>query len=201
MNPSKIEYPNKINQLFSNSYVEVNNVSLEPEDLIEQHFPGLVVLFSLNKVTLQIISEGQDKGNQQVAISSEEFGVYPGNTYGLKNSGNEGFEFLEIVRSDLELPERELESTLAGDILLYQSQAIRVQRTEVNPGESRGEFTASSRLIFSHTDYVIEYNSDIQETIVQKYSEGDFYWHEPDNHKITNVGTTSATFTIFEFFK
>lgn len=201
MKYQNLDSTSQIRHIFDNPYLDIYQVSLGGGDSVDKQFPGLTVLYALNEVTLSITPEGSDE-SQTINISEEKVWDLEMGGYRLANPSEEDdIVFLAFVRRSRKLPEQEFESTLKGDKQLYDGEFLKVYRKQLEPGEQMGESTASSRLIYSHSDYMTKYESDTQESVVQKFSEGDFNWHNADKHTVYNIGTTTASFTIFEFFK
>lgn len=86
----------------------------------------------------------------------------------------------------------------AASSLLFENEFVRVTRVAVPAGASLPSHFGERRIIYSLSDYEISWAEEGEEAALRKWFSGDVHFHEAGQHSLTNVGSTTAEFVVFE---
>ena len=81
---------------------------------------------------------------------------------------------------------------------LFQNEYVRVKRMDLDPGETLPEHSGRARIVYSLTDYDLEWSENGKSANRKSWKQGDIHAHGFDSHAAKNVGKTKASFVIFE---
>jgi quercetin dioxygenase-like cupin family protein len=197
-------YPDNSKIIFINDYVKAVEFSLKPGDKLPLHTSGKRVVYALSDYRLKWteadkISEKQwQKGETHWHDDLE---------HAVENIGDTDAEFLVVTRTENPLPETG-DVNLSRDAaqvdsehakVLFENEEIRVLEVKLDRDESQPKHDGLNRLIYSLSDYQVEYSYYIMNTVETEMEEGYVHWHTADKHSVRNVGDTPAHYLIFAF--
>lgn len=80
----------------------------------------------------------------------------------------------------------------------FQNEYIRVLRFDIEPNESLPPHTGRHRVIYSLTDYELDWMEGGEALGRRTWNEGDVHVHDAAIHEARNTGDTIASFLVFE---
>ena len=81
--------------------------------------------------------------------------------------------------------------------ILLDNEYIRVVRVILAPNEKQDEHPGGHRIIYSLSDYTINWTKDRVDLGTKAWKREDVHYHVPDMHYIHNLGRTYADFIVF----
>jgi len=91
----------------------------------------------------------------------------------------------------------ETEQQLVQPETIFENEFAKAVRVVLEPGQKLATHEGVDRLIYSLTDYTIDWIVDGESKGERNWSEGDIHVHEPDTHAAINTGTTPAVWMAF----
>ncbi|MCB0629982.1 MAG: hypothetical protein R2824_24940 [Saprospiraceae bacterium] len=202
--PAKTVAPTEI---FANNYVSVVKVSLAPGEETAVHEGNDRVIYSLGDYTIDWQEKGRDQGTKSWKKGAVHF--HEAGPHSAKNNGTTQAEWLAFVRTSAELPDcsdYSLENdvnAVAADFAtqLFDNEAFRLTEVVLPPGARIPMHSGINRLIYSLSDYQIQYESDKEGKGEKTFRTGDVHWHEGCEHALENIGQGEAHFLVVAYKK
>ncbi len=91
----------------------------------------------------------------------------------------------------------ETEHELAHPEVVFENDFAKVARVMLEPGQKLASHEGTDRLIYSLTDYSIDWIVNGESQGERNWSEGDVHVHVPDTHAAVNTGSTTAMWVAF----
>lgn len=198
--------PENTHLMFENNYIQVLNVVLEPGQGQPLHQCGNRLIYARNDYTINY-----HQPDDTTEISWNKGGVHwhEKGYHAVENVGETLADYLVIERTETALPaavslrpEAEVAPLPQEHVTeIFENNHARVMRITLPPGKSIPEHDGPNRLVYSLSQYEIQYTSETAGTVEREFNEGDFHWHTPGYHSIKNIGETDAEFIIFGFLQ
>jgi quercetin dioxygenase-like cupin family protein len=198
--------PDKASTLFDNDFVRMDKFTLEPGEALPLHKGGPRAVYALSDYTIKW-TEGDRVSEQTWQRGDAHW--HDAVPHAAENVGDGDAVYLTVTRKEMGLPADagydtaqdagELDTEHAG--VAFENDHVRVIEVELGPGESQPLHHGVNRLVYSLSDYRIEYTSDQMDTKEMTMAKGEAHWHGADEHAVENVGETPAHYVIFEFLK
>lgn len=81
--------------------------------------------------------------------------------------------------------------------VIFENDYAKVVKVSLAPGESQPAHDGESRVIYSLTDYSIDWEEKGEDLETKTWKKGDTHFHEAGKHAATNNGTTTAEWLVF----
>ena len=184
---------------FENAYVRVFEVEVAPRDSTLFHVHDHDYVF----VTLgksHVVSEKADGTSTELTLADGETRFTPAPlVHRARNLADSPFHNLtiEIVKRAGSPPEAAM-PPMPGHSIVFENDAIRIDRQVLAPGESTGMHAHSLMSLGVCVNGArVEYRDADGHSETADLSPGQFNWHDgPRTHSLRNVGTT--TFSAIE---
>lgn len=88
-------------------------------------------------------------------------------------------------------------STEVGHELVFENDYAKVVKVILAPGESIKPHQGEKRVIYSLTDYSIDWEEQGEQLGTKSWKKGDVHFHEAGKHSAKNNGTTTAKWIAF----
>lgn len=88
-------------------------------------------------------------------------------------------------------------STEVGHELVFENDYAKVVKVRLAPGESIKPHQGEKRVIYSLTDYSIDWEEQGEQLGTKSWKKGDVHFHEAGKHSAKNNGTTTAEWIVF----
>jgi hypothetical protein len=203
-------YPDNAKVVFENDYVQAVEFKLTPGDKLPLHKGAPRAVYAISDYRIKWI-EGNETTEKE--WHKGDIHWHDGIEHAVENMGATDAQYLVVNRTVMPLPET-ADSDLLHDAsqidsghsqIVLENEHLRVIEVKLPPGESQPMHDGLNRLIYSLTDYNIEYSYyKVNETvnkIERKMEEGFVHWHTPDRHSVKNIGNTLADYLVFAFKK
>lgn len=82
--------------------------------------------------------------------------------------------------------------------VLFQNDYVRVLRFDLAPGEALPPHRGGRRVVYSLSDYELNWEADDESTGRRSWQAGDVHGHDTGVHSAQNSGETTASFLVFE---
>lgn len=83
--------------------------------------------------------------------------------------------------------------------MLFDNDSFRVTEVRLAPGESIPFHEGIHRIIYSMSDYMLEYEAADTGLIERSFEAGEAHWHVPGTHMMRNIGDTEAYFLVVSY--
>ncbi len=193
--------------ILDNDYAEVVKVVLQPGDAQEAHEGKDRLIYSLNDYSIEWMEKGEDLGVKEWKEGMIHYHV--AGMHAAKNNGDTNAEWLVFVRKDSALPECG-DNTLENDVtsvaeerteVLFENELFKATKVVLPAGEKLPMHSGINRVIYSLSDYMVEYESDKEGEIEKSFSAGDVHWHEACMHSMENIGENDAELLVVAYKK
>jgi quercetin dioxygenase-like cupin family protein len=200
------EHPEKARIVFENDYVYAVKVKLKPGEKLPLHEGERRVVYSLSDYKIKWTEDGRVEEKQWQKGDSH---LHHADAHAVENTGDTDAEYLVVTRTAMALPDAG-ESLLSGDMskvdslhaeILLEDDDIRVLEVKLDTGKAQPKHDGLNRLIYSLSDYQIEYTYYIMDNVETEMERGYIHWHTADKHSVKNVGDTPAHYLLFGFKK
>jgi len=190
--------------LFENELAHVVKVTLLPGEELESHEGSNRAIYSLNDYSIEWIVDGESEGEK--SWSEGDVHVHGEDTHSAINTGSAEAEWLAFTRKT-EMPDVEMQNlendvnSLEGDFaeLIYDDELFRITEVTLAAGESIPSHDGIHRIIYSLSDYTLNYQSEESEQEERSFEAGDAHWHTPGTHAMDNIGDTEARFLVISY--
>lgn len=91
----------------------------------------------------------------------------------------------------------EEKSTIVSPEVIFENDYAKVAKISLAPGESIPTHEGESRVIYSLTDYSIDWEEQGEKLGAKTWKKGDVHFHEAGKHAARNNGTTTAEWIVF----
>jgi quercetin dioxygenase-like cupin family protein len=81
--------------------------------------------------------------------------------------------------------------------VIFENTYTQVVKVTLAPGEQQPIHDGANRVIYSLTDYVIDWQEQGQKLGEKTWKKGDVHFHEAGTHAAKNTGTTTAEWLVF----
>jgi hypothetical protein len=191
--------------LFENQYAEVIKVVLEKGESQEAHDGKDRLIYSLSDYSIEWMEQGEDLGTKEWSKGMVHY--HPSGIHSAANNGDTTAEWLVFARTEEQLPECG-DNTLENDVntvapdyaeVLFENDLFRMTKVSLPAGEMIPTHSGINRIIYSLTDYTLQYESDKEGVSEKEFSEGDVHWHEACMHSLENKGESDAIFLVVSY--
>ncbi len=110
----------------------------------------------------------------------------------LTSCGNEGKS-----ESQNSTEQEEQKSTAVVPEVIFKNDYVKVLKISLAPGESQPTHKGESRVIYSLTDYSIDWEEQGEKLGTKTWKKGDVHFHEAGKHAAKNIGNTTAEWIVF----
>lgn len=200
------EYPDNAKVVFENKYVQVVKFTLEPGDKLPLHKGGKRVVYALSDYKVKW-TEGDETSEKEWQKGNVHW--HDAVPHAIENIGKTDADYLVVTRKDTALPETD-EYDLSRDAsqldsehskIIFDNDHVRVIDVKLGSGESQPKHEGIYRLIYSLSDYKIEYTYNETNSVETDMEKGYVHWHAPDKHSVKNIGDSPVHYLIFAFKK
>ena len=191
--------------IFENDYAQVSKMNLESGEFLPVHEGENRVIYALTDYTIDWEEEGKNLGNK--TWKKGEVHYHKAGKHAAKNNGTTKAEWLAFSRKNTDLPECG-ENTVDNDVssvspdftkTLLDNEAFKMTLVKLPIGKSIPMHSGINRIIYSLSDYVLEYESDAHGKLDKQFKQGDTHWHEACQHALKNIGETEAEFLVVSY--
>lgn len=199
-------YPEKAKIVFENDYVNAVEFNLQPGDKLPLHKGEQRVVYALSDYKIKW-TEGGETIEKEWQKGDTHW--HDAMDHAVENIGETDAQYLVVTRTEKPLPDVG-EFDMSRDAsqvdtehstILLENDVMRVIDVKLDPGESQPKHAGVYRLVYTLTDYKIEYTYYKLNTIETEMQESFIHWHSPDEHSVKNVGETLAHYLIFSLKK
>jgi hypothetical protein len=199
--------PDKVEVLLDNQYVKVTKFMLKPDDTLPMHKGGPRTIYSLSDYTLKWKEGAEEEVTKNWQAGDVHW--HDATPHAAENTGNSDAQYLVLTRKAQALPgvmeydinEDASKADSAHSKVLYDDENVRVVEVNLEPGAKQFMHHGINRIIYSLTNYTINYQSGENEPVENTFAAGDCHWHGADAHSVENIGDTAANYLIFSFKK
>lgn len=193
-----------LSTVFENDYTAVVTVTLEPGEKQKLHAGNERVIYSLNNYTINWEENGEDLGEKKWKKGDVHF--HSSSKHKAINTGKETAEWL-VFSKKAEAPSP-CKNGLEDDITivrpditttLLDNDQFKVVKVTLPAGDSIPKHSGTNRIIYSLSNYSIEYTSDQQDVTLKNFKPNDTHWHNDCFHTLKNTGETSAEMLVVSF--
>jgi quercetin dioxygenase-like cupin family protein len=192
--------------ILENEYIRVTRVSLAPGEGLPSHSGERRTVYALSDYTTSWTGEGEDGAVKNWSTGDVHF--HEAGDHSLMNTGPSEATFLVFERLAEGLPETETRAVMDAAAespetseLLAENDVFRVLRIDLAPGEAQPMHDGRPRVIYSLSDYEIEWREAGEATTTRNWSQGDIHWHLSGEHAARNTGDTAASWLIVSLKK
>lgn len=196
--------PDSAQLLLENDWVRVVQFHLEPGESLPAHEGRERVVFSVTDARI-LWTEG-DAEPREVEWQAGDVHTHEAEVHSLENIGEAPIRWIVFARLDAAIPDHQQEehhdvAESDGEVaeVLFEDDLARVIRVTLEPGESTHPHEGGYRVIYSLTDYAIEFVMDDQAPEEMTWTAGEVHWHEADRHQVSNIGETRAEYLVVQF--
>lgn len=191
--------------LFENDYAKVSRVSLAPGEMQPTHEGENRVIYSLSDYVID-----WEEGGEKLGVKTWKKGdvhFHEAGQHSAKNTGTTKAEWLVFTRKNTDLPDCG-ENTLENDVnsvspdfaeAVFENEDFKITEVTLPTGESIPMHAGVNRIIYSLSDYDLEYESDTEGMINKQFKAGDTHWHEACQHALKNTGETEAKYLVISY--
>ncbi len=187
--------------LYENEYVRVLRFDVAPGKTIAEHPGRNRVIYALSDYTIAWREEG--KSETTTSWKAGDVHAHEALSHSLTNIGDTPAQFLVFERQDATLPASstatELDAAIADSehaSLLFENEHFQVIRVSLAPEQAQPLHEGGWRVIYSLTDYALNWREGDDPVVEKHWSQGQVHWHEPGFHAAENVGETTAEWLI-----
>lgn len=196
-----VAHPDEVRVAFENEYVRVLRFDVPAGAALPAHEGRRRVVYALGDYELEWAED--DEAPQRRGWTEGDVHVHDAGVHALRNVGTTTASFVVFERLDTALPAAAGESHSPADLpngarLLLTEPDLQVLEVELAPGDGQTTHPGGWRVIYSLTDYTIEWEEG-DEIGEPTWSAGDAHWHEPGPHRAENVGDSTARWVIVTF--
>ena len=184
-----------------NEHVRVSRVSLAPGADLPAHDGGRRAIYALGEYEIQWQPDGAAPERRAWADGDVHF--HDAGSHALANIGTTQAEFVVFERLAAPLPgDAASEVKDAADVmpetaaLLSENASFRVMQVVLEPGEAQQVHDGSARVVYSLSDYEIEWQEGDAAPEKRRWGAGDAHWHLDGEHAARNSGQTRARWLI-----
>lgn len=193
--------------LFENDYSEVVKVRLAPGQALASHQGEARVIYSLSDYSIQWEENGQDEGIK--SWKAGDVHAHVAGQHSAKNTGDTTAEWLAFIKKEAELPDSE-ENMLENDVntvaselstIRFENDSYKITEVNLPAGQSIPTHSGINRIIYSLSDYSLQYDSNREGSEEKSFKAGEAHWHEASEHALKNIGMTEARFLVVAYKK
>ena len=199
--PSLANVSETASVILENAFVRVTRVSLSPGASLPMHSGEQRVIYALSDYSISWTDEGNTDALKSWSAGEAHFHE-PGD-HSLVNTGESDANFLVVERLGTDLTEGETADVSDVAIaspgtteLLLENDTFRVLRVTLLPGEAQPMHAGRPRVIYSLSDYQIEWKEVGEPVKTRTWSQGGVHWHLSGDHAAKNRGNTTASWLI-----
>ena len=191
--------------LFENDYATVSKISLAPGEFQPTHEGENRVIYSLTDYSIDWEEKGEQLGTKTWKKGDVHF--HEAGKHAAKNIGEATAEWLVFTKKSGDLPDCG-ENTLANDVIsvspdfaqaLFENDDFKITQVNLPKEKNIPAHSGINRIIYSLSDYDLNYESDTEGELDKQFKEGDVHWHEACQHALENDGETEAKFLVVSY--
>jgi hypothetical protein len=191
--------------LFENDYTVVSKVSLTPGEYLGTHDGENRLIYSLSDYTIDWEENGKNLGAK--SWKKGDMHYHEGGSHAAANNGSTVAEWLVFTKKTTELPECD-DTDSTNDVtvvapefstVVFENDMFKATKVVLPKGETIASHSGINRIIYSLTDYSLNYNSDVEGESDNTFKTGDIHWHEACMHSLENSGETNAEFLVINY--
>ncbi len=198
--------PDNASVAMENDYVRVLHITLPAGTEQPMHKGNARAIYSLTDYQIAW-TKGEETGTKTWKAGDAHW--HEAGEHAAKNTGTGAAEFIVVERTDSELPacdEEALENdvnAVASDFaeVIFENESVKVTKVMLPAGEMIPEHSGINRVIYSLSDYSIDYTSDKEGNMQKSFTPGEAHWHEACQHSLKNMGESEAQFLVFAMKK
>jgi hypothetical protein len=194
--------------LFENDYISVYKIKLAPGALLPTHDGGNRLIYSLSDYSIDWTEQGEAMGTKSWKAGDVHY--HHAGSHAAKNNGTTPAEWLVFARKDAELPDCE-SNTMEEDVssvapeyaqTRYNDQGFKATLVSLPGGALIPAHSGVNRVIYSLSDYQVQYWTEQEDWSEKRFAEGDVHWHEACQHSLRNMdeAQTNAEFLIVALY-
>jgi len=191
--------------IFENVYAKVSKISLAPGQVQPIHQGGSRVIYALTNFSIDWEEQGKKLGTKTWKKGDVHF--HDAGKHAAKNNGTTKAEWLVFTKKNKDLPDSG-ENTVENDVTsvspdfsksLFENEAFKITKVNLPKGESIPKHSGVNRIIYSLSDYTLNYKSDAKGKTDKAFKSGDMHWHEASQHALQNNGETEAKYLVISY--
>jgi hypothetical protein len=90
------------------------------------------------------------------------------------------------------------DATEATSELIFENEYAKIVKVTLEPGQMQPLHKAPQRLVYSLSDYTIDWSEEGINMGVKEWKKGDVHFHGAGEHSAKNVGETTAEWVVFQ---
>lgn len=193
--------------VFENEFSKVSKISLAPNEYLGNHKGENRIIYSLNDYTIDWEENGENLGAKSWKKGDVHF--HEAGAHSARNNSNTLAEWMVFTKKDVALPDCGKNSIdndvtkVAPDFskVLFENENFKVTKVMVPKGEKIASHSGINRIVYSLSDYSLNYNSDVEGEVDNSFNAGDIHWHESCMHDLENSGKTDAEYLVISYKK
>ncbi|SRR6056297_284018 len=191
--------------IFENDYAKISKISLAPGESQPTHEGESRVIYTLTDYSIDWEEQGKKLGTKTWKKGDVHF--HEAGKHSATNNGATTAEWLVFTKKNTDLPECG-ENTVQNDVtsvspdfsqLLFENDDFKFTQVNLPKGESIPMHSGINRIVYSLSDYTLNYESDTTEKLKKQFKSGDTHWHEACQHALNNTGDTDASFLVVSY--
>lgn len=163
---------------------------------------GAHAIYALSDYTIRL-TPNEETTEQTWKVG--EAHAHAAGEHSLQNIGTTEASFLVVARTPQTLspsgvkvtPPKTMPSSSGLSKMLLNNDDFAVAEVRI-PAGSLPRHPGLARIVYSLSDYTIDYTSNDSPAKSQSFQTGDTHWHDADEHVITNTGVTEARFMMVQ---
>lgn len=191
--------------ILENDYAIVEKISLAPGDFLPTHKGEKRIIYSLTDYALD-----WEENDKKLGIKKRKKGdvhVHEKGKHAAKNSGTTTAEWLVFIKKNKDLPECG-DNTAENDVnsvspnfaqTVFDNDDFKITEVILPKGKSIPSHSGINRLLYSLSDYELNYESDNKGKINKQFKINDIHWHEACTHSLSNDGDSNANFLVVSY--
>lgn len=187
--------------LLENEHVRVSRVRLAPGSKLAAQEGGRRAVYSLSDYEIEFQPDGAVPERRTWASGDVHF--HDAGKYALANIGTTPAEFVVFERLAAPLPAGAAsQGKDAADVmpeqakLLAENPSFRVMQVSLEPGDAQPVHDGRVRVVYSLSDYEIEWREGDAAPEKRQWRTGQAHWHLSGKHAARNTGRTEARWLI-----
>ena len=193
--------------IFENDFALVSKFALSPDEFLSTHQGEERVIYSLSDYSLDWDEKGEKLGTQSRKKGAVHY--HEAGEHAAKNNGSTTAEWIVFTRKGENLPDCDAKNeendvnTVSPDFskVLLDNENFRITKVILPKGKKTPMHSGVNRIIYSLSDYEINYDTDKGSEGQKKMKTGDVHWHEACQHALENIGETDAEYLVVNYKK
>lgn len=191
--------------IFENEYSKVAKISLAPGESQSTHEGENRIIYSLSNYSIDWEEEGEELNSKTFKAGDVHF--HEAGKHAAKNNGTTIAEWLVFTKKPKALPNCG-DNTIENDVTsvspdfaqtLFDNDHFKVTKVNLPKGDSISTHSGINRILYSLSNYNLNYQSNTEDQVDKQFKTGDTHWHEACMHSLKNNGDSNASYLLVSY--